>query len=35
MKDNVWVLCEAGVLLAVVVFGYVMLFRGAWDSLFG
>lgn len=35
MKDNVWVLCEAAVVSALVLFGYAMMFRGAWASLFG
>lgn len=35
MKDNIWVLCEAAVVLALVLFGYAMMFRGVWDSLVG
>ena len=35
MKQNFWLLCEAAALLALVVLGYAMMFRGAWVSLMG
>jgi hypothetical protein len=35
VKENIWVLCEAAVALAFVLFGYAVLFRGAWANLFG
>jgi hypothetical protein len=35
MKGNFWLLCEAAGLLALVVLGYLMMFRGAWISLVG
>ena len=35
MRHNFWLLCEAAALLALVVLGYAMMFRGAWASLVG
>jgi hypothetical protein len=35
LKENIWVLCEAAAVLALVLLGYVMMFRGAWASLAG
>jgi hypothetical protein len=35
MKENFWLVCEAAGLLALVVLGYLIVFRGAWVTLIG